>query len=251
MAALDDGHGSKASRGPVRRSEKISSVLAREIVADVRGKPPLTMLPSENAMLETYRVGRSSLREALRILEVHGIIAIKPGPGGGPMVAPLDPTNFARMATLYLHLMGATYREVLEARTIIEPVMARLAAQRGDHATLAAVQEYLAEPDVVDESEYVRRAGGFHTLLSGLSGNRVLDLTGRGIRDLYVDRIEGMVFPLEERSSVVSRHRQIARAIAAGSAARAERLMREHMEEYLGYASARNPDILDDVIQWR
>ena len=83
-------------------------------------------------MLEKYQVGRASLREALRILEVQGIIAIRPGPGGGPMVAPFDSMNFARMTTLYLHLVGATYREVLEARIIMEPVMARLAAQRKD-----------------------------------------------------------------------------------------------------------------------
>ena len=234
-----------------RRTEKVSGVIAREIVSDMRGLPPMSMLPPEAAMLEKYQVGRASLREALRILEVQGIIAIRPGPGGGPMVAPFDSMNFARMMTLYLHLVGATYREVLEARIIMEPVMARLAAQRKEPDTVTQLQEFLAKSEPADETEYLMHTGGFHTLLSGLSGNRVLDLQGRGLKDIYADRIEGMVFPPEARENIVRDHRQIARAIIAGNPAKAEKLTRAHMEEFLFYSAARNPGVLDEVVQWR
>lgn len=234
-----------------RRTEKVSAVIAREIVADVRGKPPMTMLPPEAAMLEKYQVGRASLREALRILEVHGIIAIRPGPGGGPMVAPVDPTYFARMSTLYLHLMEATYREVLEARIIMEPVMARLAAEREDRDALGELEEYLTRAQPDDEAEYLLQTGGFHGLLAGLSGNRVLDLEGQALRDMYADRIEGMVFPPEARSGILRDHRAIVRAIISGNASRAEKLTRSHMEEYLFYSASRNPGVLDEVVQWR
>ncbi len=54
-----------------RRTEKLSEVLAREIVRDIQDLEPSTMLPSEAAMLEKYGVGRASLREALRMLEVQ------------------------------------------------------------------------------------------------------------------------------------------------------------------------------------
>lgn len=234
-----------------RRTEKVSGVIAREIVSDMRGLPPMSMLPPEAAMLEKYQVGRASLREALRILEVQGIIAIRPGPGGGPMVAPFDSMNFARMMTLYLHLVGATYREVLEARIIMEPVMARLAAQRKEPGTVTQLQEFLAKSEPSDETEYLMHTGGFHTLLSGLSGNRVLDLQGRGLKDIYADRIEGMVFPPEAREGIVRDHQQVARAIIAGNAAKAEKLTRAHMEEFLFYSAARNPGVLDEVVQWR
>ena len=234
-----------------RRTEKVSGVIAREIVSDMRGLPPMSMLPPEAAMLEKYQVGRASLREALRILEVQGIIAIRPGPGGGPMVAPFDSMNFARMMTLYLHLSGATYREVLEARIIMEPVMARLAALRKDPDTVTQLQDFLARPEPADETEYLMHTGGFHTLLSGLSGNRVLDLEGRGLKDIYADRIEGMAFPPEAREGIVRDHRLIAQAIIAGNATRAEKLTRTHMEEYLFYSAARNPGVLDEVVQWR
>lgn len=234
-----------------RRTEKVSGVIAREIVSDMRGLPAMSMLPPEAAMLEKYQVGRASLREALRILEVQGIIAIRPGPGGGPMVAPFESMNFARMTTLYLHLAGATYREVLEARIIMEPVMARLAAQRKDPDTVTELQDFLAKTEPADESEYLLHTGGFHTLLSGLSGNGVLDLQGRGLKDIYADRIEGMVFPTEAREGIVRDHRLIAKAIISGNASKAEKLTRTHMEEYLFYSAARNPGVLDEVVQWR
>lgn len=234
-----------------RRMDKISSVIAREIVADLRGKPPFTMLPPEAAMLEKYQVGRASLREALRVLEVHGIITIRPGPGGGPMVAPPDSVYFARMSTLYLHLLGATYRDILQARIIIEPVMVRLAAERQDREALAELEQFLSLEEPEDESEYLRQAGGFHGLISGLSGNRVLDLEGRALKDMYADRIEGMVFPAEARKGILADHRRVAQAIIAGNANRAEKLMRAHMEEYLYYAAERNPGVLDEIVQWQ
>jgi GntR family transcriptional regulator, transcriptional repressor for pyruvate dehydrogenase complex len=239
-------------RSPLRRRmDKVSSVIARAIVADLRGKPPSTMLPPEAVMLEKYQVGRASLREALRILEVHGLIAIRPGPGGGPMVAPLDTVYFARMSALYLHLLGATYHEVLKARIVVEPVMVRLAAQREDRDALTELEQFLALAEPADESQYLRQAGGFHGLISGLSGNRVLDLEGRSLKDMYADRIEGMVFPPEARKGILADHRRIAQAIIAGKANRAEKLMRAHMEEYLFYSAERNPGVLDEVVQWK
>lgn len=251
MAPNEDGK-RPVPRTPLRRrSEKVSGVIAREIVADVRGKPPMTMLPPEAAMLEKYQVGRASLREALRILEVQGIIAMRPGPGGGPMVAPLDTIYFARMSTLYLHLLEATYREVLEARIVMEPVMARLAAQRSDRDALDELEQYLSLEEPEDEAQYLTQVGGFHGLLSGLSGNRVLDLEGRSLKDMYADRIEGMIFPPEERKGILYDHRQIAKAIMAGNANRSEKLMRAHMEQYLFWSGERNPGVLDEVVQWR
>src|SRR5215211_3941173 len=87
------------SNGGTPRAEKVSEVVARSIVQDIAARrlPPGTMLPSESVMLDRYRVGRASLREGLRILEIQGLITIKPGPGGGPMVATASSHDFGRM----------------------------------------------------------------------------------------------------------------------------------------------------------
>lgn len=234
-----------------RRTEKVSEVIARDIVRDMRGLPPMSMLPSEAAMLEKYHVGRASLREALRILEVQGLIIIRVGPGGGPMVAQVDSRDFARMSTLYLHMLDATYGEVLEARLIMEPVVARLAAERQDSETVRQLEAFLALPEPEDEAEYIVQSGQFHKLLSGLSGNRVLDLIGKSLDDIFVDRVEGMIFSPEDRAEILNDHRAIARAIVNGNANRAEKLMEAHTHEFLNAALHRHPGLTNEIVHWR
>jgi GntR family transcriptional regulator, transcriptional repressor for pyruvate dehydrogenase complex len=84
-----------------RRADKVSEVVARAIVHDIvtGGLEQGATLPSEAVMLSRFGVGRASLREALRILEVHGLITIKPGPGGGPIVAAPTSRSFGRIAS--------------------------------------------------------------------------------------------------------------------------------------------------------
>ena len=117
----------------LKRGAKVAEALAQEIVHDIvkRKLPPGTLLPSEAQMIEDYGVGRGSLREALRILEVHGLITMKPGRNGGPMVIEVRTRDYGRMSTLFYHLGGVTFQELLEARLVMEATMARLAAEHG------------------------------------------------------------------------------------------------------------------------
>src|SRR5512146_2271080 len=133
QASPDTG---EAVRRPVsweltRRTLKTSEVVALEIVRDIVSQDlkPGDRLPLESEMLVQYRVSRSSLREALRLLEVQGLIAIRPGPGAGTVVGRVLPGNLARTLTLHLHMLGANYDELLEAWVESEPLLARLAAR--------------------------------------------------------------------------------------------------------------------------
>jgi GntR family transcriptional repressor for pyruvate dehydrogenase complex len=236
----------------MRRTEKLSEVVAREIVHHMRGLPPGAKLPPEASMLGLYTVGRASLREALRLLEVQGLIIIRPGPNGGPVVAPVESRYFARMSSLYFHLSGATYQDVAEARLAMEPVMARLAAERLDPADMAKLERFTVPPPIdVDDAAYFSHSTEFHAVLSGLSGNPVLDLIGRSLKDLYADRVEELIFPLDARQRVQSEHTAIARAIMKGNAIRAEKLMREHMIEFVHWAGERSGGALGEVVDWR
>ncbi|MDQ7910843.1 FCD domain-containing protein [Phytohabitans sp. ZYX-F-186] len=234
------------------RPEKLSESIARDIVREMRGLPPGSMLPPESSMANTYNVGRGSLREALRILEVHGLIVVRTGPRGGPMVAPrADSVNFARLASLHLHLTEATYRDIIEARLVLEPVMARLAAERQDRAVLEQLQAYVELPEPQNDKEYLHSVSEFHSLVAGMSTNPVLDLYSRSLKDIYTDRIESMVFPVSARSKVHADHTRIARVIVEGYTTEAERLMRAHMEEFLKFSADSHPGILDEVVDWR
>ena len=136
---------------PVRslqRPEKVFEVVARDIVREIQSKhlEPGSMLAPEAQMLVEYNVGRGSLREALRVLEVHGLIAMKPGPKGGPVVGEVTSSSFGRMASLYFQAGAMTFNELMEARTTLEPTLARLAAERRDPEGLRLLMEAAAPP---------------------------------------------------------------------------------------------------------
>src|SRR5213593_2264355 len=142
--------------------------------------PPGTQLPPEAKMLEEYRVGRGSLREALRILEVHGLISIKPGPRGGPTVDQVHTENFGRMATLFFQMDGVTFADLLDAMVIMEPTLAALAARRHDPQLVAEMSRF-TRPVRLDDEEYTRDVADFHRLVAAMSGNPVMSLFGQSL----------------------------------------------------------------------
>ncbi len=79
------------------RAEKVPELVARTILREIvqQGLSAGDRLPPEATMLAHFGVGRGSLREGLRILEIHGLIKIKPGPQGGPVVTSRPPTTAA------------------------------------------------------------------------------------------------------------------------------------------------------------
>jgi GntR family transcriptional repressor for pyruvate dehydrogenase complex len=240
---------------PARRAEKVSEVVARTIAHDIasRGLAPGTTLPSEAAMLERYQVGRASLREGLRILEINGLISVRPGPGGGPVVAAANSGDFGRMSTLHYQATGATFRDLLDARMIIEPLMARLAAQQGDPGLTTHLKDLsdLTKAGVESDRDYSYYSSEFHAAIASASGNRILNLFGRSLKDVYAARVSGAMFPLDERHHVIHDHDAIFKAIQSGNGTAAERLMRKHMERFAEFVSARLPGALDEVVDWR
>lgn len=240
----------------LRRGEKVAVTIAREIVKDIvdRGLTAGAKLPAEGEMLADLGVGRATLREALRILEVQGLISIRPGPGGGPTVVGATSNDFGSMATLFYQMRGATYRELIEARLIVEPLMARLAAERTDVHSLERLQSAIDAARVAAvgaDRDWTRTSSDFHGVVAGLSGNRVLDLFGEALKDVWAARVSGTIFPSESRERVRQDHEAIAAAIAAGDGTTAERLMREHMREFSGYVAERYSGLLDEVVDWR
>ncbi len=201
-------------------------------------------------MLEEYRVGRGSLREALRILEVHGLISIKPGPRGGPTVDRVHTENFGRMATLYFQMDGVTFADLIDARVAMEPMLAALAAQRRDPELLPQLSRFTTNARI-DDDEYATVAADFHQLLAAMSGNPILRLFGQSLTDILRDRLSPPLFPKSRRPGVLTAHCDIARAVTDGDAARAEKLMREHMTEYAAYVRRRHPGLMREVVDWR
>jgi DNA-binding FadR family transcriptional regulator len=238
---------------PFKRGNKVAEAVARSIVRRIRteGLGPGAQLPSEAQMLKEYGIGRGSMREALRILEVNGLIRLKPGPGGGPVVAGVQSEHFGRMATLYFQAQGTTFRELIEARLTLEPLMARLAAERQDPELLEQLPQAAAIARVGDDEEYLRSTNDFHRLVAVMSGNGIMNLFGQSISDIFRDRVSGIVFPKTRRKEVATAHTDIMKAIMNGQPDEAHDLMYEHMEQYVAYVKRGHPTLINEVVDWR
>lgn len=231
----------------------MGQVVAREILGEItgRGLPPGSRLPPEAEMLIQYEVGRGTLREALRILEVNGLISLKPGPGGGPVVENASVHDFGRMATLFMHARGITVGELIEARLIIEPVCARLAAERCDEEAAERLRAVIAYEERGEEDAYVAATWDFHTLVADISGNGVIALFNKSLAEVFHARVRQILFPAgNSRRGVIATHNAIARAIIDGEAASAEALMFEHMQAYVKYVQKSHPTIFKEVVDW-
>jgi DNA-binding FadR family transcriptional regulator len=229
--------------------------LARQIVDEiaVKGLKPGSLLPGESEMLRSYGVGRATLREALLLLEVLGLISVKPGPGGGPSVVGLTSRDFGDMAKLHFQVAGATYGDVLDARAAIEAVMARLAATTQDAAGLSELRAVAAEAEATeleDDVAFQALSRSFHVVLGSISGNPVLNLFGRALKDVYDQQVRAGMMPVDERGRVRAAHAEITTAILEGRAEDAERLTRDHALHYGDFHRRHHPGLLDQRVAW-
>src|SRR5258708_8947165 len=119
------------------RRTKISVAIAKSIVrhiADRHLRPGSRLLP-EQAMAAQYGVGRASVREAVRLLEMHGLVDIRRGNGGGPLVGTNGAERFGETMTMHLQPLGATLRDLNALAIEMQGLAAERAAQMGKDGT--------------------------------------------------------------------------------------------------------------------
>src|SRR5258706_3728802 len=129
-----------AERAPRRT---LAKTVAQRLLEAVRTQPPGTRIPSERALAAQLDVGRSTVREALNALATLGVLDIRHG--RGVFVASSEPAGWSGSAIVPA-LIRAQTNALLEARLLIQPGVARLAAQRRTHSDFPAVEGMLQGP---------------------------------------------------------------------------------------------------------
>lgn len=217
---------------------KLGEVLAERIENEIisSGWVVGTFLGNENDLMEKYGVSRSVFREAIRIVDYHGVAEMRRGPFGGLVVGTPDFESVARPLSLQLRFERITAEQVLEARRSLEITVARLAATRITADGRRQLEALLdAERQrMVETREHGRPHGDlpthdFHVLLADLCGNPALALFVK-----TVNRVLGEMAPkaesLDEMADTVHRvHVHIARAVLDGDAEAAARRMARHL----------------------
>ena len=237
-----------------RRTPKASEVIARDLVRYIteNGLPEGAMLPVEREMLKMLGVGRTTLREALRLLESRGMLEIRTGPKGGPVVRRPAADSMAESLSLVLQFDGATMADVLEARQAFEPALAGLAASRITAAQLAELDEsserIVAAPQ--DHDVFVRENMRFHEVVAEAAGSVVLKLFLAQLESIREAELVGADYTAKRRKAVAAVHAEIAEALRAGDPALATERMREHVSEATKYWRTKHKDLYNRQIRW-
>jgi GntR family transcriptional repressor for pyruvate dehydrogenase complex len=229
-------------------------LVAQRIVSDInkRGNNVGDRLPPEREMLAEYNIGRGTLRESLRFLELQGVIALKPGPGGGPVVQQPNGSSLATALTLLLQFENAPFRTIAEARSGLEPMMARLAAERISKDTLSDLKVSVDDmgANIANRDIFLESNKRFHYIIAHGSGNAMFGFLVSALLGILDGSAIGIDYPEVRRSAVFKAHTNIYEAIASGDSAASAEAMQKHIDEYLKYAERKFADILDAPITW-
>jgi GntR family transcriptional regulator, transcriptional repressor for pyruvate dehydrogenase complex len=237
------------------RPKKTALLVAQRIVEDInrRGNQVGDRLPPERAMLEDYDVGRGTLRESLRFLELQGVITLKPGPSGGPIVQQPDSSALATSLSLLLQFQQAPFRTVIETRAALEPRMARLAAERMEEQHIAKLFEIveLERQHLDDHARFLVQTRRFHTTIAEGSGNLIFAALFNALFDMLDGAAVGVEYPPRQRRLTIDIQSSIATAIADRDADRAEELMTTHMQALARYTEKNYAKALAAPVMWK
>ncbi|QII07835.1 FadR family transcriptional regulator [Rhodococcoides fascians A25f] len=219
---------------------KASDVLANDLRERIlRGEYPSgTALPPERELVTQTRMSRTTVREALRILEVQGLVVIKTGRSGGAFVQQPGGDSVASSVSLLIRGQQLRLTALLETREAIEPACASLAAKYRtdeDLAGLDAANKVVGDPDLPLEA-FLRANVDWHVGVATASHNELLTGFMSALSKAIYSSTENKAFVDDAvRATTFRAHKSITDAIRAGDSAAAVRRMSKHVH---GYAEA-------------
>src|SRR5207249_12011936 len=213
----------------VRRYEQVAEQI-RRMISEGALKPG-DLLPPERELVAKLGVGRSSNRDAVRTLEVMGIL--EPRQGHGTVVRDLSTDALVVPLASVLTRKREMVAELLDVRRILEPALAARAARNASDDEIAELEEILrrqeqklqrGEPAIEEDSQ-------FHYALALAARNSVLQRVLDVLMDLLREsRTRSLQVPGRLERSYAG-HRRILRAIKRRDAKAAEKAVKQHLSE--------------------
>lgn len=221
-------------------AEIVAATIRRQIVTGEL--PPGHNLPTEAQLIENFEVSRPTIREALRILEFEELVSISRGSHGGARVNERSLSFATRAMGVSLQEYKVTLGDIYDARKMIEPMAASLAAQRRPVEASTVLYKHIEEGRLaLQVADHIPDHNAqFHTLLVEHCGNQTLaivaftlaDIVARHHRMAYGDRKSIAEAPSKRRlqKNLLSQE-MLANLIENGDAKGAEEHWRTHMDK--------------------
>lgn len=187
-------------------------------------------MPTEAELCKEYGVSRGTVREAFCLLQSSGLVELRPGRGA--FVA--NKTNVSGDIETWMKDNGTKMWDIVEMRAALEPLAARLMAQRCTDEDIAHLMRihnrFLKATENDSKEEAAKHDARFHSFIAEKSGNELLQLFSRHMNkaiELYCRRTYLIPGHLD---GAIPPHIQIAEAIRARDPEASERAMRAHLK---------------------
>jgi GntR family transcriptional repressor for pyruvate dehydrogenase complex len=246
LPKLDEraGHGPRDDArfdiGPLavpKASDILAAQLRQRILAGELGEG--AALPSERQLVERTRLSRSTVREALRILEIQGLIATRPGRKGGSVVRRQDHSRVSDTLQMFIRGRRLRMSALLEVRENVEPLGAALAAERRTDADLRELDGLNARmrAGIDKEAIYLEANLEWHLAVARASHNELLAAFMHAIATVIHAGWDLPGLKADEiRKTAVRAHERVTAAIREQDRDAAHRRMLRHVHGFAGAA---------------
>jgi GntR family transcriptional repressor for pyruvate dehydrogenase complex len=186
-------------------------------------------LPPERELAEKFLVSRTSVREALRALESLGLVEIRPGEG--TFIREISVDRLVEPLALVMVSQREALAELFEARRLLEPAIAGLAAARATPDEIQDMERILEDQarEVVAGRTGFAQDAQFHAAIGRAAHNEAITRIAHAVMDLLTQSREESLNTPGRPSRSHDDHRRILQAIAERQPAAAERAMRDHL----------------------
>lgn len=199
-------------------------------------------LPGERELVNRFAVSRSSVREAMRVLESNGVLSTRPGDPRGAIILPPTSDPLRKLMTKLAVSSRSSLADLLLYRMTLESAASSLAASRRSAGDLLELEKAMARMTQCLElglEEFSRADLDFHDVVARISRNPMIQISGEAVRASIEDLIKGYLSESSEDRVLMRRtlhhHREVFEAIRSQNAHLAEHLARSSIFEYYGH----------------
>lgn len=213
-------------------------------------------LPSERELMRQFQVSRSTIREALRVLESNGLLRSRQGDPQGAELLPLSPDTLRRPMAKLARSGDISFEDLLQFRILLDGAASYLAAQLHDESQLAEMRsalERLRSTVGAGRGAWSEADVAFHDAIARATGNPLLQVCSAVVRSVAAGMIESEIAEAGDSAELTDRWVQLHSRLFALIDARngveaAAQARRDLLEEYGVHLPAERRQLLADWI---